>query len=177
MHLNTVSRNRQTGSTLVVSMMVLILILMMGIAAMVTSDTQFKLSGNLQFGDVALNNAESAIAQAEQELNKPLFCLSAGFDSYSAATPHVYPISATLSPLTMAWSDGNTMQAADDTQRYTIQLISKNVSLNTSGLGVGGRSSAPSNRVNTYLITARGTSARGSVKYVQSYYRVNLPCK
>ena len=183
MHLkyHSKSQSRQSGSTLVISMIILILIMMMGITAMMSSDTQFKLSGNLQFEDTAMNNAETAITAAEALLASSGYCASGGFTTYSSAKPEQYPSTASLTPLTMTWGDTNSMQViADsqkfDSQRYLIQLISKNVSLNTSGLGTGGRSSAPPNLVNTYLITARGTSARGSIKFIQSYYKVRLPC-
>jgi Tfp pilus assembly protein PilX len=174
---SSTKRFRQRGSTLVMSMMILILIMMMGITSMVTSDTQYRLAGNLQFEDQAMNNAEAAIATAEQFLSSNnSYYASVGFDTYSAATPEQYPSSNTLDPLAITWSSSNAAQVGTDTsQMYYIQLISKAVALNTSGQGVGGRRSAPPDLVNTYLITARGTSARGSVKYVQSYYKVRLP--
>lgn len=170
-------RSGQRGSTLVISMMILILIMMMGITAMVTSDTQYKLSGNLQFEDQALNNAEAAIAVAEEFLssNSTNYALP-GFETYTTDTPQLYPSSNTLDPLSVSWSTDNAARVGNDASRmYYIQLISKAVALNSSGAGVGGRRSAPPDLVNTYLITARGTSARGSVKYVQSYYKVRLP--
>lgn len=166
-------RMHQGGSTLIVAMMILILIMMMGITAMVTSDTQFKLAGNLQFEDAAMNNAEAAINAAESQLLNISYSTSAGFDNYSAGTPEQYPIASTVDPLSMSWSDTNSQKVGDDSKRYIIQMISKNVSLTTSGLGVGGRASALPSVVNTYLITARGTSLRGSTKYLQSYFKVN----
>ena len=80
---------KQRGSTLVTSIIVLILIMMMGMSAMVTSDTQLKISGNLQFEDTAANNAESGIATAESALASVGYCASIGFtaDAHSAATP------------------------------------------------------------------------------------------
>ncbi|NVO06679.1 MAG: hypothetical protein HXX19_12455 [Rhodoferax sp.] len=168
---------KQQGSTLVISMMVLILIMMMGITALVTSDTQFKLAGNLQFEDTATNNAEAAIAAAEFFLSDKSKCPFTGFDSYAPATAEQYPIGTAVSPLDMTWTDGsNSKMVNDSSQMYYIQKISKNVVLDSSGLGVGGRRSAPPNVADTYLITARGTSARGSVKFIQSYFRVPLPC-
>ena len=169
---------RQRGSTLVVSMVLLMLILLMGISAMVASDTQLKLSGNLQFEDTAFNNAEAGIATAESTLIKAGYCTSPGFrsDTHSADTPEQYPINAMVLPMTMDWNDTSSRMVTDDSQRYTIQLISKNIVSDASGLGMGGRSSAPPHAVNTYLITARGTGVRGSVKFLQSYFKVSTPC-
>ena len=169
---------KQRGSTLVTSIIVLILIMMMGMSAMVTSDSQLKISGNLQFEDTAANNAESGIATAESALASVGYCASIGFtaDAHSAATPEQYSIHAALTPSTMSWDDTSSRRVTDDSQRYMIQLISENVVSDASGLGVGGRPSTPPNAVNTYLITARGTGARGSVKFIQSYFRVSIPC-
>ena len=177
-------RHRQTGSTLIVTMMMLILIMMLGVSAMVTSDTQFKLTGNLQFEDVALNRAESTVAVAESWLSASTNYLHAGFSNYDSATPYLHPIghlasltSPNNSPLTMGWSDSNSLAvvSGDDSQRYLIERVSKNVRLLGSGLSVGDRASTACNKVNTYLITARGISIRGATKYIQSYYSV-LSC-
>ena len=60
---------RQRGATLVIALLVLVLIMMIGITAISTSDTQYKLAGNLQFEDSALNNAEAAVTAAENWLS------------------------------------------------------------------------------------------------------------
>lgn len=177
------ARTRQSGSTLIVTMMILVLIMMLGVTAMVTSDSQFKLTGNLQFENVALNRAEVAVATAESWLANdtisPRNYLSSGFTTYSSATPELYPIGylATLTspnnnPLTMTWTNSNSKQVVDgdDTQRYIIEKVSNNMQLLGSNLAVGGRTSAACNQVNTYLITTRGTSIRGANKFVQSYF-------
>lgn len=166
-------RADQKGSTLIVSMIILILIMMMGVTAMVSSDTQYRMAGNIQFEDAAMNNAEAAVNAAESQLQDISYSGSAGFTTYSASTPERYPIGTVVDPLSLSWSDSSSQMVGDDSKRYIIQMVSKNVSLATSGVGVGGRASALPSVVNTYLITARGTSARGSTKYLQSYFKVN----
>lgn len=168
--------NQQKGATLVVALLVLILIMMIGITAISTSNTQFKLAGNLQFEDGAMNNAETALSTAENWLSTNFN--DAGFTTYSTAnTPYLLPITQTVAPLTMTWSNANSMTVAgDSTQRYIIQQVSKNNSLLGSSQAVGGRSSTTCNTVNTYQLTGRGTNARGATKYVQSFYSVlNCP--
>lgn len=177
-------KRRQRGSTLVVTMIILIMIMMIGISAMVSSDTQFKLTGNLQFEDVAMNRAESSIAAAESWLSSGTNYQDSGFTTYSSATPHLHPIGhlASLttpnnSALTMTWSDTNSLPltSGDDSQRYIIEKVSNNARLIGSSVVSGDRSSAACNQVNTYLITARGTSLRGATKFVQTYFSV-LSC-
>jgi hypothetical protein len=77
----------------------------------------------------------------------------------------------------MTWSDTNSLPvtSGDDTQRYIIEKVSNNVRLMGSSVVLGDRASTACNQVNTYLVTARGTSVRGATKFVQSYYSV-LSC-
>ncbi len=190
---------RQRGATLVVALIVLILIMMIGIVAISTSDTQFKLAGNLQFEDSAMNNAETAIAAAESWLSTGDHYVDGGFTVFNPATPDRLPIghlatrlSPENSPLTMTWSNDNSRCVGDpamDTaacestpspggnpsQRYFIEMLSRNNRLQGSSQVVGGRTSTGCNQVNTYQITARGVSARGATKIVQSYFS-HLSC-
>lgn len=172
---------RQKGATLIIALLVLVLIMMIGVTAMTTSNIQFKLAGNLQFEDSAMNNTEAAITTAEKWLSTGTNYSNPGFTTYSAASPQLHPIghlagltAPANNPLTMTWSDDNSVQAAAS-QRYMIELLSANNRLITSSQVVGGRTSSGCNQVNTYAITALGQSARGATKLVQSYYSV-LSC-
>jgi hypothetical protein len=53
-----------------------------------------------------------------------------------------------------------------------IEKVSHKVRLFGTDLGRGEPGSAASPCVNTYLITAKGTSMRGATKYIQSYFSV-----
>jgi Tfp pilus assembly protein PilX len=179
---------RQQGATLVIALLVLVLIMMIGITAVTTSNTQFKLAGNLQFEDSAMNNAEIAIGVAENWLSNGTNYAHSGFTTYNAAVapeqqrPELFPIGRLAgltapnnSVLTMTWDDSNSQSISDDSQRYVIEMLSKGNRLMTSSQVVGGRGSFGCNQVNTYLITARGQSHRGASKFVQSYFSV-LSC-
>lgn len=169
------------GSTLIISLIILIILMLLGVTAMNTSDTQYKLAGNLQFENAAMNNTETAISTAENWLATGTNYTHAAFTTYNAATPHLYPIGYLAArtapdndPLTMNWGSYS-IQVADTNQRYIIELMSTGNRLAGSSQAVGGRASSGCNQVNTYRITARGTSARGATKFVQSYYSV-LSC-
>lgn len=184
---------QQSGSTLIISMIILILLMLLGVAAMKTSDTQFQLAGNLQFEDAAMNSAETAISTAENWLRTGTNYKNAGLLSdpcNARSVNHLYPLNNTVTPATpcmagytapnndplnMSWDDSNSLQGANSNQRYLIELLSTNNRLVGSGQTLGGRTSSGCNQVNTYRITARGTSARGATKFIQSYYSV-LSC-
>ncbi|MDD2914479.1 MAG: PilX N-terminal domain-containing pilus assembly protein [Gallionella sp.] len=145
--------DRQSGSTLIISLIILILLMLLGVTAMNASDTQYKLAGNLQFEQAALNNAEASIGVAERLL-----------ETNAATAPSASAVSALPDPLTMS-SPG-----------YMIGYVSTQAS---PGAGVGLDCTDPSNEknfdcVNTYLVTARGEGGRGATKFIQTYYAVPL---
>ena len=187
-------RRHQRGATLVGALLILVLIMMIGITAVSTSNTQFRLAGNLQFEDSAMNNAEAAVTAAENWLATGTNYNNAAFTAVAAttnpdpgsdaATPQLLPRTSIASiraardirAFSMTWDDTNSLSVAGTTQRYYIELISQNNRLQGSSQVVGGRASSGCNQVNTYMITGRGASARGAVKFVQSYYSVlNCP--
>lgn len=176
----------QAGSTLIISLIILVILMLLGVSAMMTSNTQYKLAGNLQFEDAAMNNAEAAVNSAETALaTGAIAILDPGFTTaYVSANGPVatglYPINSGIDPLTLDWpgSGGNgnaySVQVAGG-QRYIIEQMSINNRLAGSSQTVGGRASSGCGQVNTYRITGNGTSARGATKLVQSFYSV-LSC-
>jgi hypothetical protein len=143
---------KQSGSTLVISLIILIILMLLGITAMNISDTQYKLAGNLQFENMAMNNAETAVNAAEQWL-----------EANAGATPSVGAVPSGFDPFAI-------------TTPYVIGYVSTNAS---PLAGVGLECSDPGNEhnfdcVHTYLITARGEGGRGATKFVQVYYAVPL---
>lgn len=161
------------GATLVVAMIALVLVAMIGVAAINTSSTQFKLAGNLQFEDGAMNNAETAVATAENWISSGTNYQDPSFTT--ASVNHLLPATASPDPLTMTWNDSNSLSLGGGSQRYFIQQLSTGNVLTGSSLAVGGRVSTACNKVNTYQVTGRGGSARGAVKIVQTFYTV-LSC-
>lgn len=179
------SENRQSGATLVICLIILVAIMLIGFVATMTSTTQYKLAGNLQFEDGAFNNSETGIGAGEKWLSAGTNFNNGGFTAYdSVTTPYLYPIGTAPNPLTMTWSDANSCSNANclalgptlaPNQRFFMQMVSTGERLQGSDQGIGGRQSAGCDQVNTYLVTARGVSARGAQRIVQSYYSV-LSC-
>ena len=73
----------------------------------------------------------------------------------------------------MSWDNSNSCDSGGG--RYLIEKISARVLLNTSSHATGGRTSTPPVLVDTYLVTTLGQAARGTTKYLQSYYSVIVP--
>ena len=171
----------QRGASLAVALVVITVLMLSGVAAFYSSGTQFRLAGNLQYQNAALNQTETAVATAESWLATATNFQSAGFTTYSSSvTPYLYPAgylaTNSIDPLTMTWSDSNSLKVdSTGNQRYVIELLAANKRLAGSDLSIGGRTSAGCSQVNLYRITAHGASARGAAKTVQSAYSV-LSC-
>lgn len=170
------SRMSQAGSTLVVSMIMLVVLMLLGVMSMSTSDTAYKLAGNLQFENNALNNAEAALSDVENSLKNggiditnPDFAAA----SMAAASSGFYPLGADALSI-VTWVDADSV--ATDTGRRIVQLMSTDTVQLGENYIDGVPQSSACNKVNTYVITSRGLSARGSVKFVRSYYSVLTPC-
>ncbi len=168
----------QRGASLVVALVVITVLMLTGVAAFYSSGTQFRLAGNLQYQNAALNQAETAVAAAEAWLGTSTNFQAGGFTTYSSSvSPYIYPAgylaANSIDPLSMTWSDTNSLKVdATGNQRYVIELLAKDKRLAGSDLSIGGRSSTGCSQVNLYRVTARGTSARGAAKTVQSAYSV-----
>jgi Tfp pilus assembly protein PilX len=153
-------------------MIMLIVLMLMGVAGVVVSNTQFRMAGNLQFQNIAQNNSESALAQAEIWLStnttNPAFL--------ARTVPYLYSTEngfAAPDPLITTWDDTNSVVAAGDTkQRYRIDMLTSNQTLASSGisscLAYGGAGACPNVRV--FRVTTRGTSTRGSAKLVETIF-------
>jgi Tfp pilus assembly protein PilX len=172
-HNRQIVSGSETGSSLVVSMIMLGVLMLMGVGAVVVSNTQYRMAGNFQFQNAAMASAESALSQAEQwvsvnHTNTALIARVAG---------GLYPAGTGPDPYTMVWDDTTSEKIdADGTQRYIVEVLAENRVLPSNSVttcNVYGLS-GPCPRVNVYRITARGTSARGSLKLVQTVFTVRV---
>lgn len=167
------SRAKQSGAVLITGLIILAVLLLLSASAVMLSNTQFKVAGNMQFQNLAMSGAESAIATAENWLNENYN--ATGFST--AGTPGLYPANTSIDPLTMQWNDTTSINVdAAGNSRYAIELYMVNrapptnsiVTCNPYGM------TAPCPKVNLYRISARGISALGATKIVQSFYAVRV---
>jgi type IV pilus assembly PilX-like protein len=166
-------KGSQSGASLVIVMVMVTVLMLLGISGYVASTTQFRVAANLQFNNVALGNAESALAIAEG-------WIAANYNNagFAARTPGgLYPIGTGPDPLTMTWDDTTSVKAdVLGAQRFMIEVIVADRVLPANSIGncnVYGMS-GPCPRVNVYRLTARGTSILGTTKLVQSIFTVRI---
>ena len=163
----------QAGSSLVVSMIMLVVLMMMGVGAIVVSNTQYRMAGNFQFQNLAMASAESALSQAENwvALNHTDPKLTA------RVVGGLYPMGTGPDAYTMDWDDTTSEKVdAGGTQRYMVEVLAADRVLPSNSIttcNVYGLS-GPCPRVNVYRVSARGSSARGSTKIVQTVFTVRV---
>ena len=173
-----VNVRRQRGvSTLFITVILVLVVMLLAVTASVLSNTQFKLAGNIQFEHVAVSRSERAIATAENWLRTGANGKNVSFTTFSTDTPYLYPIgylaTNNLDPLTMTWSDSNSLAVSgNDNRRYLIEKYgSDNQPLGT-GLDDHGRPLTGCQKVDVFRISSRGLSAKGTVKFLQTTYSV-----
>ncbi len=163
----------QHGSSLVVTMIMLVVLMLMGVTAVVVSNAQYRMAGNLQFQNLAMNNAESAVAQAESWVSVNF--INNGFKA--RVSGGLYPEGSNPDPYTMTWDDTTSVKLdLLGGQRYMIERLGpphdRTLPSNSLGVcnpyGVAG----PCPTVNVFRITGRGASIRGSIQLVQSIFAV-----
>ena len=169
---------RQRGvSSLFITVILVLVVMLLAVTAAVLSNTQFKLAGNIQFENVAINRSEGGVATAENWLKTGTNGKNASFTTYSSDTPYLYPIgymaTNSLDPLTMTWSDSNSFAVGGaDNQRYLIEKYGADNQPLGSGLDDHSLPLTGCQKVDVFRISSRGLSAKGTVKFLQTTYSV-----
>lgn len=141
------NRRRQSGATLVIALIVLIVLMILGVGAVMTANSQFKMAGNLQFENQAKNNAENQLVIAENFLS-----LNGG--------------------PTSTFVQGTPVTVAAGANSYTIVLRGANKIPSGGSASVGSPPPAGTASVNLFEITGHGESARGASRDVVAIYEV-----
>ena len=181
---------REKGAVLIFGLVMLVLLTLIGLAAMNDVDVQERMSGNLMDQSLAFQSAEAALRFAEQILDQePL----SSFDGSNTGFWPDLNITANRQLLNAQgatvnhrrpylWTDeqwqSNSLQLAADTldgvaeqPRYTIERITVTNLAATRGSGVDVESQEKFSAVEYYRITARGVGiSDNSVVILQSTY-------
>jgi len=176
---------RQRGaSSMFITVILVLVVMLLAVTAAVLSNTQFKLAGNLQFENQAFNLGEGAVATAENWLATGSHATDEKFTTHDAADkPYLYPngylAANSLDPMTMTWSDSNSLAVGgDDSQRYLIEKYGNCNTMPGESVTLGQTLSTTPQKVDVFRISARGASAKGTVKFHQTIYAVKADhCK
>ena len=180
---------RHAGFSLITAVVIVLMVTIVGFAAMTASRSQFFAAGSAQHQATALREAERAVATAESWLCTAIDpdtkqCTgtngkNAGFATRGADTPALYPknfmTSNNLDPLTWTWSDTSSASLNGGTARYAVeQVANRLVPLGESQRGlIDEEGNTDCKVVNVYRITARGTGGSGASRTLQTVFSVD----
>ncbi len=159
----------QSGVILILSLIILLVLTMLIVGSMNSTNTQVLMTGNTQYHTQALNDAETALRFAETTVDdfgknvnaKP----ATGY--YDLKTNNIAAIDFTTfnwSPVTAAIHTG-----ASRNSLYVIEYTGR-VALKGASISVTQNNNVPGDNAHLYRITARSTAARGAIRLVQSVY-------
>lgn len=174
--LRTHSPLRQQGVVLIMSLAILLVLTLLGIAAMRSSNLQIVMSGNSQFQVKALSNAEAAINAGQivvEDLVLNHTVPPTGYYNLSPeSTSGAVPIDDFIN-YTWVTTPGPGQNAIDPpnvvSSAYVIEYSGPRKLPDESVVWRNNRG-IPGDKVYVYKITAQSTSSRGAMRRLQSIY-------
>jgi type IV pilus assembly protein PilX len=163
---------QQTGSVLIISLIVMLVLTVLGVSGMKSSMLEEKMAGNVRDKQLAFQAAEATLREAEKYINEQIVSVNAFDDDGSDGLYEKVTEQKIWESLT--WDDSDSLEYSDfdsnykitTPPRYIIEHIAsqKNtlneLNLNNYGQGTG------AGRVEMFLITARATGVSGNTSVV-----------
>jgi type IV pilus assembly protein PilX len=166
--------NRQSGMTLVVSLVILISLTILGVTSMQATRTEISMAGNLRESGYTFNAAEAGLRHAESFVNN-----SISKTTYTDPSIGLYdrldddPDYADITEWTTASQYATTKLPYVMAQpKFIIKYLGDRSQNEVAAVNLGGYgSSQPGKTVSNFRVTARGTGQTGNAfRFVQSYY-------
>jgi len=161
---NHFSASRQRGLALIMSLVILLVLTLLGVAAMNTSNLQLLMTGNSQYQTTALNTAEGVIRDAENFV--------ASYVNGTATLPAsgYYDLPGGASPIELNgfdWSSANVVTSGSS--QYIIEYTG-DTNLDSASIAWRQSNGIAGSTVSVFRITARSPASRGAMRYVQSIF-------
>lgn len=167
------SANRQSGVTLVVSLVILIALTVLGVTSMQSTRTEVSMAGNLRELGTTFNAAEAGLRDAEA-----FVAASISKSIYADPTVGLYDKTDQdpdyRDPTTWNSAQSATITLSDVKEQplFIVRYLGDRSQNEVAAVNIGGYgSSQPGITVSNFRITARGTGQSGNARrYLQSYY-------
>jgi len=167
------STHRQSGMTLVVSLIILVTLTILGLTTMQSTRTEVSMAGNLRESGITFNAAEAGLSNAEgfvggsasknvyTDPDSGLFSKTDEDPDYFADPTWVASKSASI-----------TLPHVIESPKFVVKYLGDRSQNDAAALNIGGYGSGqPGMTVSNFRITAKGFGqTENSVRYVQSYY-------
>lgn len=171
---------KQHGSVLIISLVIMVVLTILGVSGMKTSVLEEKMAGNLRDSQLAFQAAEATLKHAEQYIDENIVSIvnfdtdgSDGFYERSVVEP--WSNIDWDSNDSIAYTGFDTSYSVSAPPRFIVQhLISQSNDLDELNLDNYGQGTG-AGRIEMFLITARATGSSGnSVVMLQSTYGKRL---
>ncbi len=156
--------SRQHGAALIVSLVMMVVLTLIGVVAMNSSNIELVMASNTQLQARALANAESTLTTAEaaaEQLAIQTSYTEAGYYNISAQGSNT-----AQDPTTMNWDGSDSAEGSTPQNRFMVEFTG-NHPLPGGSIGIG-KNNQPFSSVNLFRVTARAEDAKGAVRMVQS---------
>lgn len=174
------SPTKQTGSVLIIALIMMVVLTMLGVTGMKSSVLEEKMAGNLRDSQLAFQAAEATLREAEQFIDENIVSTT-NFDTdgsdglYEKSPGKLWKqINWDIND-SLEFSNFSSNSSINTSPRYIIQHLASqlndvdNLNLDNYGQGTG------AGRVEMFLITARATGNSGNtVVMLQSTYGKRL---
>ncbi|MCP4331998.1 MAG: hypothetical protein GY785_05040 [Gammaproteobacteria bacterium] len=164
---------RQSGMTLVVSLIILITLTLLGLTSMQATRTEVSMAGNLRESDITFNAAEAGLRNAENfvgtSASKNVFTDPGnGLYAVSNDDPDYY-----LDATWVAARDATTtLPHVVEQPKFIIKYLGDRSQNDAAAVNIGGYGGGqPGKTVSNFRVTAMGVGqTNNSLRLVQSYY-------
>jgi type IV pilus assembly protein PilX len=171
--MNVQYTHRQSGVTLVISLIILIALTILGLTTMQSTRTEVSMAGNLREAGITFNAAEAGLSDAEGFVNgtttKNVFTNpNAGLYSKTDEDPDYFD-DATWAASQNA---STTLPHVIEQPKFVVKYLGDRSQNEAAAINIGGYGSGqPGKTVSNFRVTAKGFGqTNNSVRYVQSYY-------
>ncbi len=164
---------RQSGMTLVVSLIILVSLTVLGVTSMQSTRTEISMAGNQRESGLTFAATEAGLREGEAFVSA-----SITKNDYSDPTKGLYdrldedPDYGDMTSWTSAQVASTSISYAAEQPRYIIKYLGDRAQNEVAAVNIGGYgSSQPGITVSNFRITARGVGQTGNAaRMVQSYY-------
>lgn len=159
---NNLNKSKQEGLALIMSLVILLVLTLLAVTSMNTSNLQILMTGNSQYQMIALNTAEDAINTAQKAVDELV-------NNSTAITSGYYNTTVPLDIKNVNWDSGNVATITATNSKYIVEFL-KTQELNSSSKAWRQDAGIVGDDVSVFRITARTPASRGAMRYVQAIY-------
>jgi len=157
----------QSGSVLIISLIVMLVLTILGVSGMKSAVLEEKMAGNVRDTQLAFQAAEATLREAEQYIDTNIVSLT-NFDTdgsdglYDKSEQKLWNTINWDSSDSIEYSSFNTSYAVNAPPRFVVQhLVTQQDNLDTLNMDNYGQGTG-AGRVEMFLITARATGSSGN---------------